>query len=218
MRRKATTQIREAAEFDLKRDVDPDIIWGIGAACLLWNTIESIIDASLALAADIPPPLWTSILSRINGVDGKISAIKEACQLRLKMPSKIYDPISKTLGGIEEHKKYRDALIHARMLDPKQPVAPTFQRRGEEWEVLVTKDAIMQLFRRLGFLRDEIEAALLLFHYTKIWNQSRGIDEARREAEDEMSKQLTILSRHQYARLKLPPLPKFPDTAIGNTR
>jgi hypothetical protein len=110
VRRKASGAPRNSTGFDLKKDMDQEVIWGIGACALLWNTIEATLEVSLGLAIELPAPLWVSVTSRINGVDGRISVIKDAAKDHFKMPPKVYGPIATTLGAIMEHKKYRDAL------------------------------------------------------------------------------------------------------------
>jgi hypothetical protein len=216
MRRKAKDDTpRQSKPFDLKKDIDQELIWGMGAASLIWNTIEQGIEVSLGLAADIPPKLWVSVSSRINGVDGKIAIIKDACKRRIEMPDSVYLPIAQTLGAIGEHKKYRDALIHVRLINPDDPIAPTFQQRGDSWEVLVSKEAVYALCTRLNYLRDEMDTVIVLFHHTKRWEMA-GRDPqtaaaTRVQVEEEMRRCLQVHRLLLNRRAKLPPLPEFPE-------
>jgi hypothetical protein len=215
MRRKASGAPRNSTEFDFRKDMDQEVIWSIGACTLLWNTIEATTEVSFALALELPSPLWVSVTSRINGMEGRIEIIKEAARKHFKMPPKVYDPIAATLGAIQEHKKYRDALIHVRIINPTDSVAPSFLQRGDEWEVLVTRDAVKALTSRLEHLKDESEDILLIFHHTKIWNQLKptmsNFAAKQRSVEQDLSRFLAQLRQRQAKRSKLPPLPEFPD-------
>jgi hypothetical protein len=54
MRRKASGAPRNSTEFDLKKDMDQDVIWGIGACAIIWNAIEATLEVSFALALELP--------------------------------------------------------------------------------------------------------------------------------------------------------------------
>jgi hypothetical protein len=61
-----------------------------------------------------------------------------------------------TLGGFSEYKKYRDAMIHARVLDAPTAIALTSGGRGKIEEVLLSVDALNGLYERLVLVRLEL--------------------------------------------------------------
>lgn len=200
-------------EFDIRNDIEESRLAAIGAVSLSWNDLEGAIDTALPLALELEYPLWTKVTSRINGFDGKIALLKEAMELELKFPEDKRRIVCATLGSIEEHKKYRDALIHAKILHPAATVAPSVERRGEIIETLVSEDAINALYERLTVIRAEFDEVVLIFSNTAIIRERIS----RHHSEDDKQKALKELpacfSRLQHLQKKrkaLPPLPKFP--------
>jgi hypothetical protein len=97
------------------------------------------------------------VLSRINGVDGKIELAKIG-MLELSADEQTVNLLAQTLGeaGFKEHKKYRDAVIHARVSDAPAGIALSPARRGKIDEVLLTVDALNGLYDRLALVRLEL--------------------------------------------------------------
>src|SRR5437870_4744448 len=90
----------------------------IGAINVIWTRIERQVDAAMCIALAVPPQLWVDITSRINGFDGKIALIKRGAELYVRMPPDAMGLLSDILGAMEEHKRYRDGVIHAWMTEP----------------------------------------------------------------------------------------------------
>ena len=188
----------------------------IGAISLTWNSIEGAIDVALGLALEQPEPMWLEIASRMNGLEAKIDAIKAATKFIHRMPDTERVLIAHALGMAMEYKRYRDAVIHAKVLDPSSPVAPTTERKGKVDEVLITKEALVALYKRLGALLSEVDILPRIFgnlaiaHGRLIATKDAPANDKRSAARQVKSGFLQLQALQQN-RTTLPPLPRFPD-------
>jgi hypothetical protein len=190
------------------RDVSQDRLALFGAVSLIWNDLEGALDATIGAALDLPEPLWAQITSRINGFDGKCEILVEAARLLHKMPDEHIDLIVDTLGAAKAHKSYRDGIVHAKILDPDADTAPTFERRGSVGEVFVTKEAMQNLYERIGWIRSEIEAVLFMFVALHDLREAETEDEIL-QVEQQLKVWNPRLLDRQAQRKALPPLPQF---------
>ena len=69
MRRKSTGPKQAANSFDVLRDIEPAKLQTFAAILIVWNYIETFVDASLGYATKIHPDLFPHVSSRINGID-----------------------------------------------------------------------------------------------------------------------------------------------------
>jgi hypothetical protein len=185
----------------------------IGAVTIAWNGIEALVDAILCGAIDAPGMLRLEITSRINGFDGKTAIIKAASKSHVGFPEAISRMIEETCGVCELHKRYPDGIIHARVLDPDDPIAETAQRKGKTDEVLITETALNALHDRLTAIRHELFEILSLVYLMKQrqnlqWRGIRG--KSKLQIEQAILNGEARLRDRQKERQSLPPLPKFP--------
>lgn len=208
MRRKKTHS-KPFQPYETKRDIRPALLNNVGAITLTWNYIEHGINFILGMSLKLPPPIGEEVTSRINGLDGKIEILKRAAKLLWKMPDHYLKIIGDTLGAIEEHKRYRDGIIHAGVFHPESPVADTLQRRGVTDEVLVTDEALNALYERLTYLQAEIDVLTYVYFCCFLWGEKEYGRKKRLIAKEmeACTVQLCILQKRRKA---LPPLPKFP--------
>lgn len=205
--------ISSKGEFKLPK---PEVLESIGAISLTWNWIEEVFDVTTSLALGLHPKLWVPIASRINGFEGKTEIIKDVARLAMNKDDCLV--IANTCGSVMEHKRYRDAVIHACILDPTVTTAPTFKRHGKHYEVLVSDDALYALSARLALLSGEAAIAMSAFMFFGVAKGTLNAGRASlpddqegemRQAELEFQSCMAQLRDHQKTRKDLPPLPKF---------
>jgi hypothetical protein len=216
---------------DIRKDLTPEQLAGIGSVALAYNEAEILIDILLSLSLGLLSYVAHEITSRINGIDGKVALAKIGMNY-VSADETTMHLLGETLGdgGFSLYKKYRDAVIHARVLDAPQAIAISPAKRGKNDEVLLTAKALDGLYDRLVLVRLElIEAcniAIRLYsehrfkplraiaaatQYREITNRLAELaDLPKRQYEQEIQEALSRYQEHQKHRLSLPPLPEFP--------
>jgi hypothetical protein len=206
MRRKAPP-IRprhHITHFDVRQDISARQLEALGAIAIMWTRIERRIDFAMCTALSVPYRLWVDVSSRINGFDGKVELIKKGAEHHIRVSPDARGIIADSLGAISEHKRYRDGVIHAWVVNPNADIADTIQRKGEVDETFMSAHALDGLYERLSILSDETRDIIgILNYYLAV---GRGREEIAQAHEACMSQAL----EHQKRRLALPPLPAFP--------
>jgi hypothetical protein len=217
---------------DIRKDLTQGQLAGIGLVAISYNEVEVLIDAMLGLFLFLRPITWEAVTSRIHGMEGKIEIVKIAMR-DLGASDEVQQMLSDTLGnaGFTLHKRYRDAIIHSRVLDAPAEIALTPGKRGKKEEILLTEAALAGVFERLANVRLELIEAMNIGTRLAI---NRRLKEAfpRPSSEyagglvDTLMKSLALpkpnieqeirdaLSRyrsHLRHRQSLPPLPEFPE-------
>jgi len=214
MRRVSKRAFWQSAFYDIRKDLTPGQLEGIGAVMLAWNDIEGRLDQTLATALGLPASIALEVTSRINGLDGKFEIIRKASRYHLQFPSQIHEAIAQTLNVLDvSYKKYRDGIAHAWIIHPQEAVAPSARQRGNLYEVLVTVDALNTLYDHLAVLQSEMGAiSSIIFVKTRLMRQEviPPADPMLRSTELELQAYVEILREHQRRRRDLPPLPEFP--------
>lgn len=208
------TENKSIPPNDILQDVPQAQLAGIGAIALSYNYAENTINRMLFLAIGMPIALYRDVISRINGIDGKIEIVKRGAKERLCLSPDIQEFISVTLGdgGFKLLKKYRDAVIHARIVNRVTGVGELMESRGKHSEVLLSKAALMGLYQRLEAIRDEL-AALYMLMDCKYWIVDDPAEPETAQRESEIPKYFALAQENRQKRLSLPPLPEFPDEA-----
>jgi len=217
MKRKGTHFLNytpvDRVPFDVLKDIDADRLAAFASVVLSWNLVEAMIDASIGAALELQPDMWSAITSRINGVEGKLELLKETARVRHRFPERDYNVVADTIGQIMTYKRYRDGLVHARIFDATAVIAPSHERRGKTFEVLVSKDAIEILYEHMDQLCCECaEMAMLFFSSARcLGNISKALSEDEKQAAaEEFRAGIVLLLDLQSQRAALRPLPKFP--------
>jgi hypothetical protein len=126
------------------------------------------------------------------------------------MPREAREIIAESLGAIYEHKRYRDSVIHAWIVNPDEEIAETVQRRGDVDETFISQDALDGLYNRLAALSVEAGDIIIALSY---WHAvSRGLEEIAGVHETCMSE----IQEHQEHQRSLPPLPAFPEESANS--
>ncbi|WP_439375340.1 hypothetical protein [Bradyrhizobium sp. DASA03120] len=203
------------AEFrSVKQDVSTEQLAAIGSVVLNYNYAESAINRMLAPALGLTVDVYHAVTSRINGLDGKIEIVKIAAA-GMGMPEDMRLFLAEGLGeaGFSQFKKYRDAIIHARIQDPALGYGEVVESRGRLVQVLLTAEALNILADHLDALSQELACFILLFmKIREVYNEPiQDTEPFAREILDLFAR----AKRHRKNRQFLPPLPKFPEESAG---
>ena len=142
---------------DIRKDLSETQLAGIGSIALAYNEAEVLIDILVSLVLGLLTNTAHEVTSRINGIDGKIELAKIGMR-ELGADENTIALLGQSLGdaGFKEYKKYRDAVVHARVLDAPTGIALSPAKRGKLDEVLLTVDALNGLYDRLALVRLEL--------------------------------------------------------------
>jgi hypothetical protein len=213
---------------NIRDDLSESQLAGIGLITVAYNEVELLIDVMIPIAFGFDEGMGQQITSRINGVDGKIEIIKSQYRV-LGASREVLTSLSDTLGeaGFALLKKYRDGIIHARVLDAPLGIGHTIAKRGKFEEILLTTDALEGVYKRLEILRWElIHLTMMMFplianrdarraysFMDKTKQEHTKISDAilRKHIEQETLPYLSQYHERRRSRQSLPPLPGFPD-------
>jgi hypothetical protein len=190
----------------------------IGAITLLYNDVEAIVNSMCALALRIQIR-HEELTSRINGMDGKLALIKlgagnwgfDAAEM-----NHLEDVLG--AGGFKLMKTWRDAIIHAQVLDARASVGKGNERQGRVYEVLMSLDALKGFYTRLDVMRVELNSirAVLARKQTLTLEELKEFefeldDQDREQLEQGIQDDWAQAREHRTQRQSLPPIPEFPE-------
>ncbi|HEV2605197.1 MAG TPA: hypothetical protein VGU24_16215 [Microvirga sp.] len=201
---------------DIKRDLTTEQLAEIGAITLAYNQVENHIDWMLTQSLRIPVTLHFDLVTRINGIDGKIHLLKQGTKHLLPEPQR--EALADCLGegAFKLLKGYRDAVMHARVHDALKGIGHGIERRGKQHEVLLTPTALRGLYDHLNAVAKEMSALRALVSCTIVQSTLNASDDQERELfAIERQEYLTLCQQHRTERLSLPPLPEFPPEPGG---
>ncbi|MCH8615765.1 hypothetical protein LZ016_06580 [Sphingomonas sp. SM33] len=192
-------------------DLAADQLATIGAVALMYNSVESRIDDMLAEGLRIPIQP-AEVLSRINGVEGKVALIKfSAAHWGFSDKEQLF--LAEALGdaGFMMLKRWRDAVIHARLFDFRTGVARVPERQGRTSEVLLSLEALEGLYNRLVALKNELWSLWEILERRSRLTRGGISDQHRERLERENSGAWAQAHERREYRLSLPPMPSFPE-------
>jgi len=242
MKRRVTKRPRGPRAYDIRTELSKEQLAALGAVTLAWNDVEAMIDVLLCVASGIHHKMWREFTTRINGIDGKFAIMKAAITDRYGFlnDSEMLMEFFSTLAVAAQYKKYRDTIIHSRIIDAVQGIGEMTFRRDRLEEVLLTADALNGLYDKLFVLRAELMALISFFEIvedlrarlpdgtlisrlaTQNFNArlaamaegkygAIGNDPPNEEAiVQELATAMSRYHSHQRQRKSLPPLPSFP--------
>ena len=155
MKRRVTQRRYGPRAHDIKKELSREQLAALGAVALAWNDVEAMIDVLLCVVMSTPHKLWRELTTRINGIEGKFSIIKTCIKDRFGINGGLFDDIVDTLSAAAQYRGYRDTIVHSRVVDTKNSIAEMRFRRDKQEEVLLTADALNNLYDRLLCIRDE---------------------------------------------------------------
>jgi hypothetical protein len=183
----------------------------VGAVALTYNDVEQLINETTGTAIGVAFDPH-QVVSRINGIDGKIAILKEAAT-HWEFSAEERKALADTLGneGFALLKKYRDATVHARIFDAETSIGQNYERRGGRSEVLLTKAALEGLVVRLEHLWLEVFELQTIFALRDGLKRGVGGDPYKERLLAELQVAMTRYQLSHCLRLALVPLPEFPE-------
>lgn len=212
MKRPYTPRKATVRTGDIKRDLSQGQLAGIGAVAVAYNYAEAVIDKMLTQVTGVRGDIGVHLMSRINGVDGKIELIKMKA-VELNLADDVRRGLSEALGegGFKLIKGYRDAIIHARVLDSNLELGEVILKRGRRHEILLSEKALFILYDTISLLTKELVdlQSILSIAYFKDHPPAPG-DLERAQLERAIQENFVRSQQHRTSRLSLQPLPEFP--------
>lgn len=213
MRRKAN---KDSAKYhatvgDIKNELSQRQLAAIGAVAMYYNEMEAWIDTLFWQVTELPSELELEVSTRINGIDGKLEIIKiGASSLDLAPPT--LNTLRDTLGesGFVQLRKFRDAVIHARVLNAPLGLGARVDRRASVYEVLLTADALEILTEHIFAMRLELQTAANLLIAARIAKSTDSAGPEKAQLEAGKSTLSAQLREHRNRTKSLRPLPEFP--------
>ena len=205
---------------ELRKDFSEEQLAGIGAVAMAFNECESIIDALLIVAlGGIPAQLFDEVMTRFGGLDVKVDIAKKAAANVLGFEKANLAAVVAALDELLEYKRYRDAIVHAKLTNRKSGIGLVFKRGGKAYEILLTAKALNALYQRLWSLKKDLDTISVTFD---IRGYYLALDRARemikeRDASwtpdvvEEHNELLAVVEENHKKRQSLPPLPGFPE-------
>jgi hypothetical protein len=209
----ATSQFRS-----VKEDVSDEQLAAIGSVVLNYNYAESTINRMLGPCLGLTRDVFYAVTSRINGLDGKIEIVKTAA-IGMGMQDDMRRFLAESLGeaGFSLFKKYRDAVIHARIEDPALGYGEMIESRGRHVQVLLTADALNILSEHITELHQELSCFIFIFmKIREVYNKPHVSQPETEQFARDILDAFALAQRHRSQRQSLPPLPKFPEESLDN--
>ena len=195
---------------DTKKDVNQEQLAGIGLVALGFNYAEHGLNNVMAEALNLKNAMRIGVSHRVNGPDAKIAIIKDAAKL-LKMQEGIYAHMCNVFGDFNYLRKYRNAVIHCRLLDAKNQIGITVEGKVVRTEVLLTAECLNGAFERLDSISNELIHFMLIFRLLHQINDRSVSPSRKTQAEGHLQEQFALALRRHSDRLSLPKLPQFPE-------
>jgi hypothetical protein len=200
------------------KNLSADQLAYIGAIAMLYNDVEAVVDGLCGGALRIPFN-DQEVLSRINGIEGKYALIKIGAR-HWGFDDSEMAHLGEALGdgGCHGLKKWRDAVIHARMFDIESSVARVYERQGRVAEVLLALDALKGLYKRLELMRLELDALRGALYRRARITRGELASPHKERLEQEILTLWSQAQSHRSERQSLPPMPEFPEDRFDMPR
>lgn len=200
-----------------------DILWSfsaeqlawIGAVAMAYNDAEDWLQLAFINCGHFPGDnrYLTAQLSTGSLPTLVVGAIRGLLGSKTPQSKKIILYVERTLigDGFTQLKKWRDAVIHARLVDMHHAIG-WIPNKGRREAVLLSESALEGLYHRLATVSAEMREIVSIS--SSAYNISRlsvGDDPNRAQLEESIQVASRQLDRLQKIRKSLPPLPKFPE-------
>lgn len=146
---------------DIKRDLSPEQLAGIGAVAIAWNEIEFMLDVALYSGEELDASCLQDDLPR-RRLDDKIKHARQAAT-RWRLPADCLNSIELTANAFSDLKDLRNAVIHSRVFDARTGIGHRITMKGEIQEILLTTEALEWLYEQLIALCFELRCVLAIF-------------------------------------------------------
>jgi hypothetical protein len=200
--------VRTSNPFD---NLSLDQLSYIGAVVMKYNDVEALVGDICAAGLRIPIRN-EEVLTRINGVEGRAALVKLTARhwgFTDDEMALLCDALGE--GGFSGLKKWRDGVVHARMLDINSSVGRLTQKQGVTEDVLLSLDALKGLFRRLELMRAELWRFMLIVQRKARIGATEISDQHRERLEQEIQAEWVQVREFRNQRRLLPPMPEWPE-------
>ncbi len=200
---------------DIKQDLTPEQLAGIGAASLAFNAAERILDKAIAVSMGLTNSTEDFTVAKIGGVDDKVKLLKiifEDFSKKLGLDLESVSSVHNTLNELLILKDFRNGAIHVTHIDTGLNVGIVRNRDGKTSRVLLTVQALDGLYERLVYIYYELDSLCGMFalESPKMQGWRATIDPMRMEAEPSYQQWLRKLKDNQNRRKALPLMPEVP--------
>lgn len=161
MRRLAPLPRSGSRTEDVKRDLSPAQLQGIGAIAIAWNEVEFMLDCVLYSGLLLSGSSWLDVLTRLS-IDAKIELIASA-EETLGIPDKMREAIQTSVRHTKELKELRNSVVHSKVFDASSGIGENIRRGGKVWQVLLVESALECLYHRLTLVHSELRSVLAIF-------------------------------------------------------
>lgn len=114
---------------DIRRDLSPEQLAGIGAIAIAWNEIEFMLDVALYSGEELAASCLQDDLPR-RRLDDKIKHARKAAD-RWRLPADYLNSIELTASAFSDLKELRNAVIHSRVFDERNGIGHRITLKGE---------------------------------------------------------------------------------------
>lgn len=201
---------------DIKRDLSPEQLAGIGAVAIAWNEIEFMLDVVLYSGEELEASCLQDDLPR-RRLDDKIKHARKAAD-RWGLPADCLDSIELTACAFSKLKNLRNAAIHSRVFDAQSGIGHRITIKGEIQEVLLTTKALEWLYQQLIALCFELRCVLAIFDLVRTTEVAEKVGIVAPGGIDPLPEVRGWLARLDQARRdreNLCPAPSFHDVVDG---
>jgi hypothetical protein len=196
--------------LNIKAQIPPPQLQGIGALALAFNQVESTIDRLFFVITDLPEELQLEVSTRMGGSEALLDVIELGAKpfLTAREMRRLEDALrDKGFGKLRD---CRNGIIHIRHIDLATGVGVEVAKKGNIWDRLVNIEVLEKAYNLLVALNHELIAVLFLIVTVKKINALADDPTNKSRLEAVAATYRARFQESRSARLALPKLPKFP--------
>jgi hypothetical protein len=211
-------------ESDPKKAYTTEQLAEIGAVTLKWNQIEAHIEFIATFILFTKAPFWLRLsINKLLSAKSRLNLLKECLKRAELLDDKSKHCIADCFAQVEQCRSYRNAIIHHHIYDHDKGIGSYVDEQHSSYQILVSIDALIILYRILCSLLDELREIDLLFRIETDAQKPGTLDRTTREfhAFDDDKLKKDIIPQHtkrimalQKSRKEMQQLPKFPDADV----
>ena len=211
MKRKPSPTTKRATTGDIKTDLTERQLATIGAVSFAYTKLEDRITDLFSIVTGLQGQMLLEVETRINGIDGKIGIIKFGAK-QLGLDTEDHRCLEEALGegvfGLM--KKYREATIHARIINAPSSIGLIFEARAKINEVLLSQKALDALYDHLIALDKELQSAASVLILAAEIKKRVPDDPERAQIEAGKAGNSSRFQDYRHRWQSLPQIPEFP--------
>lgn len=130
MRREKTEYVPIGRFYSVRKEIGGKRLQLLGSIAMNYTFIEDMTDSLLHAALRLHPEFHYEISSRINGTEGKVAILNKVLSINVVLDDQDGKSFKDSLATIIQCKLFRDSIIHALVIDPKDDFALSAPNRG----------------------------------------------------------------------------------------